>query len=563
MGALLLFTVAIAILLLLLLIIYIIICRYNFRKLCQAPITNPITNHQTKLSQQIVIIGAGVSGIAAAKTFLQYGYTNITILEASYEIGGVWRSSQYVGASIQGPYWLYQYADFPWPKDLINEANDNVSPDKATVQKYIQRYAERYGLLDKVDIRYGCYVKKITRDATRGIWIVSMDNKNRGEDGETMEADVLLMCIGNNSSSPIIPNNIPGRELYHGTVLHSSEVGDGSILNENAASTSTRNICIIGGSKSAYDIGQIHPNQTTIIMRTPHYWTPRWIVCLPFFDRLVGYMFRGYRVHTTDRSYLVRFLDWSMATTIALGIHKPTKHSMLDDIMNGGGLHICTTHSEYINAKNKWKVETSQPVSYTENGLKLENGKEIEADVIVWGTGFAPTRFFEEVFESITLQNNLDDGLYLHKYVAHPSLPNCYFIGFRDPSLNVPTVASVQSLWAAMCVGGVVNLPSANEMRDILANRMQNTRHNFPYSHRRAYYDYFLQPPYNDDYSYALDLICDCKLENRVASSSSSSWCCNPMDIWTSSSAFRAVLGAQVVVEQDDDVRLSDSTRLL
>lgn len=561
MMAALLFFIAIAILLLLIIIaVYITICRHNFNKLCQTPITNhPITN-PTKLSQQVVIIGGGLSGIAAAKTFLQYGYTNITILEASHEIGGVWRSTQYVGASIQIPYWLYQYADFPWPKDLIEQAKyNNVSPDKAIVQKYIQRYAERYDLFDKVGIRYGCYVKKMTRDTTRGVWkVLYIDN----DGGATIEADVLLMCIGNNSSNPIIPN-IPGRELYEGTVLHSSEVGDGSILNENnaAANASTRrNICIVGGSKSAYDIGQLHPEQTTIIMRTPHYWTPRWIVCLPFFDRLVYYMFRGYRVHSHDRSYLVRFLDWCMATTIALGINKPKVHSILDDIMNGGGVHICTTHNEYVNAKKKWNVETSQPVSYTDRGLRLENGKEIEANVIVWGTGFAPTRFFEEVFEGISLQDNLDDGLYLHKYIAHPALPNCYFIGFRDPSLNVPTVASVQSLWAAICAADAINIPSAGEMREMLNNRMLDTRHNLPLSHRRAYSDYFLRPPYNDDYSYALDLIRDCKFESRVATLTRF---CNPVDIWTSSSEFRAILGAQVVVEQDDDVRLSDSTRLV
>ena len=44
----------------------------------------------------------------------------------------------------------------------------------------------------------------------------------------------MFYIIGNNSSNPIL-QNIPGRKLYEGTVLHSSEVGDGSILNENNA----------------------------------------------------------------------------------------------------------------------------------------------------------------------------------------------------------------------------------------------------------------------------------------------------------------------------------------
>ena len=102
-------------LLIALVISYAIVCRYRFSKLLQTPIHNPIdTSHR---QSRVVIVGSGICGITAAKTFVQYDYTHITILEASNEIGGVWRSDQYEGASLQGH--TYQFADFPWPRDLV------------------------------------------------------------------------------------------------------------------------------------------------------------------------------------------------------------------------------------------------------------------------------------------------------------------------------------------------------------------------------------------------------------------------------------------------------------
>ena len=75
---------------------YVLICRYNWDKLLKKkPHYNPINNSQQ--SKRVVIIGAGVSGIAAAKSFIQYGYKDVVILERSEELGGVWNSSQYEG----------------------------------------------------------------------------------------------------------------------------------------------------------------------------------------------------------------------------------------------------------------------------------------------------------------------------------------------------------------------------------------------------------------------------------------------------------------------------------
>lgn len=540
--------------------VYIFICRYNFQKLKAKPLCNPIKDSHHQSSKRVIIVGAGVSGIAAAKTFIQYGYKDVIVLErsSSSELGGVWNSSQYAGASIQQTYWLYAYPDFPWPKDLISES---ISPGKADVQEYVRRYSERHGVLDR--IRFVCEVNTAIRDEGNDTWVI--DTVQQG----VLTADILIMAVGNNdSSNPVMPQ-LPNRELYSGKVLHSSQVKDGMDLRD----AGTENIVIIGGSKSAYDIGQFEPDKTTMIMRTPHFWFPRWIVCLPFFDRITCFLFRGYRVARQQRSLIVRFLDEILIPLFAVGTNKPTEsRSILDDIMVGGGIHVCTTLSQYENAK-KWNLIRSSPVAYTTDGLRLASGEIIAADVIVWGTGFEPTTFFRKVFPGVDLQDTLEDGLYLYKYIVHPSLPNCYFVGFRDPSLFTLCNASLQSVWAALSEAGVVKVPDAREIRQLLNERQRDSRLRFPYSHRRAYYDYFLRPP-NCDYTYGLgkyfyeaatlavpialfsdykllylgfvpptqlDLVRDCGLEDRLPSFWS-----NPANIWTACLDFSAILAMPI-----------------
>lgn len=49
---------------------------------------------------KIVIVGAGVSGIAAATRLIENGYTDITILEAENRIGGRVNSVEFGGSMI-------------------------------------------------------------------------------------------------------------------------------------------------------------------------------------------------------------------------------------------------------------------------------------------------------------------------------------------------------------------------------------------------------------------------------------------------------------------------------
>ena len=196
-----------------------------------------------------------------------------------------------------------------------------------------------------------------TDTTTTTIWKLQVENKqgdgNERNNGTTttttiIEADVLIMAIGaNNSCHKYIPN-LPNKDHYTGKILHTSQVIDTPKIRSMLSDTSTK-IVVIGGSKSAYDIVQLISNKLTWILRSKHYWTPFYLLCIPFFDRIAYYLLRGYHIKKNCRSYIIRLLDEYLMPSTAIGINKPStstgnkkdnNKSMLDDLSTGGAFSI-------------------------------------------------------------------------------------------------------------------------------------------------------------------------------------------------------------------------------
>lgn len=85
------------------------------------------------------IIGAGVSGIAAAKQLAHY---NPIILEASDSIGGVWRHCSYNSTKLQSHRCDYEFSDFPWP-----DRDNTEYPSHLEILAYLNSYAEHFDVL--------------------------------------------------------------------------------------------------------------------------------------------------------------------------------------------------------------------------------------------------------------------------------------------------------------------------------------------------------------------------------------------------------------------------------
>ena len=84
------------------------------------------------------IIGAGVAGLATARSLITHGL-NCTLFERSSVLGGVW-SDGYLNFGVQVQKELYEFPDWPLP-----EETPNFTPGPI-IQKYLTDFAEHFGI---------------------------------------------------------------------------------------------------------------------------------------------------------------------------------------------------------------------------------------------------------------------------------------------------------------------------------------------------------------------------------------------------------------------------------
>ncbi len=123
------------------------------------------------------------------------------------------------------------------------------------------------------------------------------------------------------------------------------------------------------------------------------------------------------------------------------------KHNLIptskieEDIFTGD--FIASTKFFKLINQGKIKVQQGEIKNYTPNGVELTDGSQLNADTIVFGTGWKQELAFLPSGYADILEK---DGLYLYRHILHPSIPDFAFIGFASTFNNTLT-ANIQSLW--------------------------------------------------------------------------------------------------------------------
>src|SRR4051812_15692410 len=256
--------------------------------------------------KHVCIIGAGVSGLAAAKAFAARGH-DITIVERSGDLGGVWEPSRsYPEVQTQSPKDLYRYTDKAMP-DSYPEW-----PKGPQVHAYLTEYAKDNDLLGA--IRFHTAVAQMNRrpDSAPG-WRLDL----RGPDGSTSseDFDFVAVCTGQFNEPQTL--SLPGEDTFKAQgrrILHSSQYNDPVIVKG-------RRVVVLGGSKSATDIAVNAVNsgasEVTLVYREPVWRIPYFIGGLINFKRILYIraqeeMFAGWGIGAPSRlrHALAKPLTW-------------------------------------------------------------------------------------------------------------------------------------------------------------------------------------------------------------------------------------------------------------
>ena len=183
-------------------------------------------------TDKVCIIGAGSSGLAAAKTFAERGIP-FDCLEREDDIGGLWNETTGTGVVYDTTYLVSSrkytgFEDYPMPEDYPTY------PSHREALAYLRDYAQNFGILDR--IQFNTVVEYIER-SDEG-WLVRIAGKSRPR-----LYRALVIATGHHDI-PRIPK-IPG--AFTGEIMHSRDYRSVKKLVD-------KRVVVVGAGNSACDI---------------------------------------------------------------------------------------------------------------------------------------------------------------------------------------------------------------------------------------------------------------------------------------------------------------------
>ncbi|NLN79774.1 MAG: NAD(P)/FAD-dependent oxidoreductase [Armatimonadetes bacterium] len=442
----------------------------------QSPTIPEVT--QDNREKFTVIIGAGLSGIAAAIQLQRLGQPYI-ILEKNDALGGTWYENTYPEAGVDTPNHFYSFtfaSEYDW---------EHYFSKQPEVLKYLHWVAERESVTEH--IRFGAKVTGSTWNEDSNSWETRVDGPNGSE---TIVSDLVVTAVGQ-LNQPKLPE-IPGLETFKGSIFHTAQwPGDIDLAGKRVA--------LIGSGASAVQAARsiaATASSLTVFQRSPQWLMPnpdylrsvseakrRLIREVPYYAAWYRFtLFWRYAdgllptlqidpawedsdrsinaVNDSHRRFLTRYMEKKLEgrpdlLEKALPDYPPYGKRMVVD-------------NDWFDTLLRENVElvTDGVAEVSPSGVRTDRGDDRDFDVIIFATGFQATRmlgplnFLGRGGRSLHEYWNDDDPkAYLGMTV--PGFPNLFLLLGPNTALahggSVIFHVEAQVSYVAKCIAELIN----------------------------------------------------------------------------------------------------------
>jgi dimethylaniline monooxygenase (N-oxide forming) len=390
----------------------------------------------------VCIIGAGSSGIAGAKALHERGIP-FDCYEKSDRIGGNWvfgnrngMSSAYSTLHINTSRERMEYSDFQMPKSFPD------FPHHTHIAKYFNDYVDHFGFRDRIAFETGVARASRRRD---GVWDVEL------ETGETREYDAVMVANGHHWDprwpEPAFPGEFDGRQMHAHDYKDPEEFRD-------------KRVVILGMGNSAMDLAvdaSYHAKATYLAARRGAWVIPKYVQGKPLdqpwqYGRVARLLSHPAVPFKVRQKVLEKTLLDQVGPMEKYGLPTPDHRIAEAHPTVSGRILDRLAHGAITPKPNIAELRGDR--------VAFADGSEVEADVVVYCTGYKVTfPFFDEDFISAP-----DNDLPLFRRVFHPEYPNVFFLSLLQPLGATMPIAERQGQWLADYLRGEYALPARAEM---------------------------------------------------------------------------------------------------
>ncbi|KAK3488522.1 hypothetical protein B0T13DRAFT_406697 [Neurospora crassa] len=381
-------------------------------------------------SKKVCIVGAGPSGLVAAKSLLHdqpKGTFDVTIFEAQNRVGGLWPSRKDDNAGLVHPLMVanqskhtVQFSDLAWPDDAPE------FPRAWHIGRYLEAYHDRYCRDAKIHLGQRVVHSELLQPSDQGVEGAKWKVRTCSQDGQQLDHlfDYLLVASGF-FGKPVIPPPVAASGDI--PVVHSSQYRTLTALLEQTKGVG-RKIVVVGGQMSGVEIAGTIATHLSSALHAPGA-SP-----LQHLDQ--------YSIHHIS--------------------HRPVLAITNTDTDQPPYLAVSDTYADFVRSGlisvSRGKLESLTGDTVTVTTARGEVSKIDNVAAVVLATGFEAASSIsflpssvQEILSVVPSDLNTTVALAFHG-THHPAIPSLGFVGFyRSPYWGVMEMQArfVTALWAA------------------------------------------------------------------------------------------------------------------